>query len=286
MNEQDPKVAEVLRRISSVLRTLEGLEPAALRSLEGLSNYDDDHPQWSSGKAADDREEEVEDERLASGPEDGAEGERVLDLSVMVASHLPCTFPTLPPSVFTPYLRHGPGPFASEVLMIDEHTGTHIDAPNHFIPPPISGLPNAGDSGAVPSDRLPPWQFVGEACVIDVRELLDGDGSQPTPAITPDLVESWEAANRQLGAGDVVFFYSGYSDRYYRPLPGGRRYFADPLQGSAPAWAGIDPDTISLLVFRRILWVGIDAPNIGPASPVANDTHVAGLSKGLIYPRT
>jgi kynurenine formamidase len=329
MTEQDERLAEALKRIAAALRNLEGLEPAAARSLDDLGDFmsdersrardDDDeddgdrerhahhherhehhgherherhehhgheHHEHHEHHEQDERHERHEHGEHEHEDDEGMEareGERIADLSVLVSPHLPCTWPVLPPLVFMRYLRHGPGPFASEVLVIDEHTGTHFDAPNHFIPPPSSGLPNATSFGDVPSDRLPPWQFVGEACVIDVRELLDGDGSQPTPAITPDSVESWEAANRQLGPGDVVFFYTGYADRYYRPLPEGQRYSALPLQGSAPAWAGIDPATITLLVDRKVLWVGIDAPNIGPASPVAIDTHVAGLSKGLIY---
>ena len=27
---------------------------------------------------------------------------------------------------------------------MDEHTGTHVDAPAHFVPEPGSGLPNEG----------------------------------------------------------------------------------------------------------------------------------------------
>src|SRR5258708_34933941 len=103
-----------------------------------------------------------------------------IDLSVLSAPSLPCTWPSsfLPPLVLMHYLQHGPGPYASEALVIDEHTGTHWDAPAHFIPPPSTGLPNAADIGNVPSERVPIWQFVGEACVIRLQGLANG----PNPA--------------------------------------------------------------------------------------------------------
>ena len=42
---------------------------------------------------------------------------------------------------------------------------------------------------------------------------------------------AWEKKHRPLGPGDVVLFHSGYSDKYYKPLPEGRRFAADPVDG-------------------------------------------------------
>src|ERR1700756_3018103 len=73
----------------------------------------------------------------------------VVDLSLLLAPKLPCTWPSsfLPNFVLMRYLRHGPGAYASETIVVDEHTGTHWDAPAHFIPPTISALPNNGQMG-------------------------------------------------------------------------------------------------------------------------------------------
>jgi hypothetical protein len=46
---------------------------------------------------------------------------------------------------------------------------------------------------------------------------------------------AWEKKHRALGPGGVVLFHSGFSDRYYKPLPEGRRFAADPVAGKAPA---------------------------------------------------
>ena len=58
---------------------------------------------------------------------------------------------------------------------------------------------------------------------------------------------AWEKAHRPLGPGDVVLFRSGYSDKYYKPLPEGRRFVADPVEGKAPAWPDPDPDCMEYL---------------------------------------
>ncbi|HEV3073705.1 MAG TPA: cyclase family protein [Thermoanaerobaculia bacterium] len=271
MSHKDEKFKSEVASIVEAIGRLIETDPAGEAVEDAVEDAAEDD---AAVAAADDDEGEA-----AGGEEEG----RILDLSVLVSPNWPSTWPVLPPLIVKRYLSHGPGPYASEAMVIDEHTGTHFDAPNHFIPPLDTGLPNASLVGDVPSDQLPIWQFVGEACVIDVQDLLVGAAPGATPLITADRVEAWETANRVLGPGDVVFFYSGYSDQFYRPLPGGRRYSADPLQGSASAWSGIDPACIDYLVGRQIEWVGIDAPNIGPASPVAIVTHLHGLGNGLIY---
>jgi kynurenine formamidase len=208
----------------------------------------------------------------------------VIDLSLLLAPKLPCTWPSsfLPPFVLMRYLRHGPGPYASEAIVVDEHTGSHWDAPAHFIPPPISALPNNGQMGNVPSDQIPVWSFTGEGCVVDVRDLVIGPDNGVSSLILPSHVQAWEQANRPLEAGDAVLFYTGYSDRFYKPLPQGRRFVADPLGGTAPGYPGVDSSCMDYLVSKNVSWVGIDGPNIGPIGIGAVLTHVSALQAGVL----
>jgi dihydroorotate dehydrogenase (fumarate) len=48
--------------------------------------------------------------------------------------------------------------------------------------------------------------------------------------IKKEKVMAWEKKHRPLGPGDVVLFRSDYTDRYYKPLPAGRRFIADALE--------------------------------------------------------
>ncbi len=210
---------------------------------------------------------------------------RVFDLSLLVASDRPCTWPQGWP-VFQ--LHHhrtiGPlSPYHVDTLLIDPNTGTQMDVPPHSIPPPDSELPNAGPAGLLYTERIPSWQFCGEACVIDCRDLLDAAENGTSPLITKAHVHSWEAEHRPLRQGDVALFFSGYSDRYYRPLPEGRRFLAEPLEGTAPAWPDPDPDCMEYLASRGVMTVGTDSPSIGPIPDLAEPTHVAGLRYGMIF---
>ena len=167
----------------------------------------------------------------ASAEEEVAEP-RFVDLSLLVAPEYPCTWPTFPRFQINPYQRIGPlGPYNGDVLIIDGNTGTQLDVPPHSVTPPDSGLPNAGPFGRAFTDAIPAWQFGGEACVIDCRDLLDTAPPGHSSLVKKERVVAWEKAHRPLGPGDVVLFRSGYSDRYYRPLPEGRRFAADPVEG-------------------------------------------------------
>jgi len=48
------------------------------------------------------------------------------------------------------------------------------------------------------------------------------------------MAERFEKQHRQVRYGDVVLFRSDYSDKYYRPLPEGRRFIAEILDRKAP----------------------------------------------------
>ena len=81
----------------------------------------------------------------------------------------------------------------------------------------------------------------------------------------------------------MVLFFSGYSDRYYKPLPEGRRFGADPLESKSPAWPGPDPDCMEYLAGRKVMTLGIDSTSMGPIPDLAEPTHFAGLKHGMIW---
>src|SRR5205814_4830030 len=118
-----------------------------------------------------------------------------LDLSLMVAADFPCTWPApnWPLFQFNHYRRLGPNSaYNSDILTIDGNTGTQLDFPPHSVPAPDSGLPNAGPLGKVFSDKVPAWQFGGEACVIDCTDLLDAAPRGRSPLIKKERVMAWE----------------------------------------------------------------------------------------------
>lgn len=210
--------------------------------------------------------------------------EHVHDLSLLVARELPCVWPIgMTPLAVVPTATIGPSAFAREMLAIDEHTGTQWDAPAHFVPPPDSGLPGAGPNGLVTCEKVPAWQFCGEACVIDISEHRDQALEGASFLIGPAHVRQWEAQHRPLRFGDVVLFNSGYTDEYYRPFPAGNRFVAQPLRKDAPAWPGPKPETMVYLAERGVMALGLDSPSMGPVPDLAAATHQAGGQRGLIW---
>ena len=159
-----------------------------------------------------------------------------VDLSLLVAPEMPCTWPAgWAPFHINHYQRIGAtSAYNSDILMIDENNGTQFDAPAHSVPPPGSGWPNAGPFGNITGDKVPAWQFVGEACIIHCKDLLDSAPNGRSDLIKKERILAWEKEHRRVGPGDVVLFQSGYSDKYYKPFPEGRRFLADPLEGKAP----------------------------------------------------
>ncbi len=201
-----------------------------------------------------------------------------VDLSLLVAPDLPGTWPAgLPPFQINHYERIGLlSAYNSEILTIDEHTATQMDAPAHG--------PVPAEMALVTSDKVPVWQFVGEACVIDCRHLLDKAPNGVSPLIGKELIIAWEKEHRPLGPGDVVLFYSGFTDKYYKPLPAGRRLVADPLQGIRPAWPDPDPECMEYLASRGVMTLATDSPSMGPIQdPLADETHGAGLKHGMTW---
>lgn len=203
--------------------------------------------------------------------------EQFVDLSLMVGQDLPGNWPEGPPSFqINHYLRIGPASaYNSDILIFDDNTATQFDAPAHG---PISG-----PLALVTNEKVPIWQFVGEACVVDSRDSLQATPNGYSSLYQKAHVVAWEKKHRPLGRGDVVLFRSDYSDQYYRPFPEGLRFMADPLNRKSPGWPAPHPDCMDYLASRQVMTTGLDSPSMGPIPDFANVTHSAGLQHGMVW---
>ncbi|MCX7401072.1 MAG: cyclase family protein [Planctomycetales bacterium] len=211
---------------------------------------------------------------------------RFVDCSLLVAPEYPATWPTHPFPRFQ--LIHeqtiGPNsPFSIDVLLIDGNTGTQMDVPPHSVVRPELNREKSGPLGLAFTDKIEAWQFGGEACVVDVREMLDKAPNGVSPLIMPAQVEAFEKQHRQLRFGDVVLFRSDYSDKYYRPFPDGHRYIADVADRLAPGYPDPGPETMEFLATRGVMTLGTDSASMGPMPNLAEPTHYAGLRHGMIW---
>jgi kynurenine formamidase len=83
-----------------------------------------------------------------------------------------------------------------------EHTGTHFDAPVHW----ISGKDLADNS----VDRIPPAKFLGPACVIDISAEAARDANY---LVTPEHIVQWEKQYGRIPAGAWVLLRTDWSRR-------------------------------------------------------------------------
>jgi kynurenine formamidase len=113
-----------------------------------------------------------------------------------------------------------------------EHTGTHFDAPAHW----ISGrdLPNNS------VDTIPVEQFVGPVCVIDCSQ---GAASDDDFELTPEVIQAWEATHGQIPAGSWVLMRTDWSRRR------GAEYLN--MREDGPHSPGPTPEGIRFLIEDR-----------------------------------
>ena len=134
---------------------------------------------------------------------------RVVDLTQTLTPEFPQI--ALPPEMgqcwpfrieeVSAYDARGPGWYWNN-FSCGEHTGTHFDAPIHW----ISGrdLPNNS------VDTIPAQHFVAPACVIDCSAQATAD---PDYLLTVDDIERFEAAHGRIPEGAWVLMRTDWSKR-------------------------------------------------------------------------
>jgi kynurenine formamidase len=221
-----------------------------------------------------------------AGADEATAKSRFIDCSLLIAPEYPATWPSAPFPRFQIMHQRTIGPDSAyniDMLMIDGNTGTQLDVPPHSVARPDLKRPKSGPLGLAFTDKTEAWQFGGEACVVDVRDLLDKAPNGTSPLVRRQHVERFEIKHRQLRFGDVVLFRSDYSDRYYKPFPEGTRYIADALDRKSPGYPDPDPDCMEFLATRKVMTLGTDSASMGPLPNLAEPTHYAGLKHGMIW---
>ena len=103
--------------------------------------------------------------------------------------------------VISKFDSKGPGWYWNTIRM-GEHTGTHFDAPVHWI--------TGRDLPDNACDTIPARRFVGPACVIDVAAEVAKNSDF---LLLPEHVVAWEKTNGTIPAGAWVLLRTGWSKR-------------------------------------------------------------------------
>ncbi len=144
---------------------------------------------------------------LLAGLDDG--GLEIVDLTQPLGPETPviglpeifASSPGVTVDVISRYDDRGPAWYWN-TLHMGEHTGTHFDAPIHWI--------TGRDLPDNACDTIPVRRFVGPACVIDVTDEV---AREPDFLLTVEGIEAWEARHGRIPAGAWVLLRTGWSRR-------------------------------------------------------------------------
>ena len=103
--------------------------------------------------------------------------------------------------VISRYNAPGPGWYWNTIRM-GEHTGTHFDAPVHWV--------TGKDLPDNRCDTIPARRFIGPACVIDVTAEV---AKNEDFLLMPEHVTAWEKAHGNIPRGAWVLLRTGWSRR-------------------------------------------------------------------------
>ena len=152
-----------------------------------------------------------------------------IDLTLTISQSIP-TFPGSPKTQFIPWSTLKDDGYNLELLFLSSHTGTHLDAPYHFVK-------NGAKIHQIPLDRL-----LGNAILIKIKKGKN-------QAITKNDLVLFERKNGNIPNHSSIIFHTEWqknlnSDFYFINNPG--------LSESAATY----------LVSKKINLVGIDSPSI------------------------
>ncbi len=154
---------------------------------------------------------------------------KLIDLTLTISESIP-SFPGSPKPQFISWSDLKDDGYNLELLFLSSHTGTHLDAPYHFVK-------NGLKINQIPLDRL-----VGKATIIKLKKNKNA-------AITKLDIALFEKKNGKISNHSSIFFFTGWQknlkkDNYFTENPG--------LAISAAKY----------LVSKNINLVGIDFPSI------------------------
>jgi kynurenine formamidase len=162
------------------------------------------------------------------------------DLTLTISEKIP-TFPGSPQPRFVEWAELKKDKYNLEMLFMSSHTGTHIDAPYHFV------------KNGKKIHQIDPRRFLAEAILVKIK-------SKPNYTITKSDILRFEKRHEKIPQGATVVFSTGWNDDLQR-----RNFFTDnPGLGTSAAF---------YLTSKKANLVGIDSPSIDAGKDASFPAH-------------
>lgn len=145
-----------------------------------------------------------------------------------------------------------------------EHTGTHLDAPNHFT------------KGQISVDEIALEHLIVPAAVIDARQAVARD---PDYQLSPGEVVQWERANGVIAPNTLVFLYTGWENRF-----DDFESYRNEDETGLMHFPGFAPATAALLVSERdVSGLGIDTLSVDYGLSIDFEVHAISHGQGKYH---
>lgn len=172
---------------------------------------------------------------------------RIVDLSFEIHTGAP-VFSAYPTPIIHKWVSIEEHGYYANLLMLIEHTLTHVDVPAHFI------------KNGLTVEKIPLDKFIGKGIVIDVSH------KPPKSEITvEDIEKALKELNIAIGPGWIMLFHTGYDRKI-----GTSDFFDHP---------GLEWSASQYIARLKVNAVGIDAPSIDHEPYPAHKTL---LSQGIV----
>lgn len=169
---------------------------------------------------------------------------KVVDLTLEISASLK-VFPGSPQPCFVPWTNFSMHGYESEAIFMSTHTGTHVDAPSHFV---------KGNSSI---ERIPATRFVSDAVLVRI------------PKKPNELVEALDFRDIAIRENDAVVISTGW-ERKIRS----RSYMTEN--------PGLSAGAARFLALKKVSMVGIDGPSIDAGSDARFPAHTILLAKNVL----
>ena len=174
---------------------------------------------------------------------------KIIDLTLTVSSKIP-TFPGSPQPSFIPWENVKEDGYNLELLFLSTHTGTHMDAPYHFL-----------EKGAK-IHEISLKKLVSEAVLIKSRK-------KSNEAITKTDIQKFEKKHGKIDGFSSVIFSTGWQRNLQK-----KYYFTKN--------PGLSVSAAKYLESKKVSLVGIDSPSIDLGTDSKFPVHHIFSKKGIL----
>ncbi|HVL94475.1 MAG TPA: cyclase family protein [Solirubrobacteraceae bacterium] len=144
--------------------------------------------------------------------------------------------------------------FYAQAWAFGEHSGTHMDAPGHFV------------AGGRRVPQLRPAELIAPAVVIDISDRAERDADA---AVEASDLRRFERRHGRIPRGAVVFMYSGWDARV-----GDSAAYKNAGADGKFHFPGFSLKAVDFLLDkRRITGIGVDTLSLDPGESATFDVH-------------